>query len=129
LMVIKEKSNWLIALEQLNKMKSNFKGNIMYELSKEELIARIQELQIERDEILSLYLTASRLLTDTNNYIATLWSDKADLQEEIIVLKESKKINFSVQEEFANIKAELRELDEKKKGENNTMENQNDKNL
>ena len=101
----------------------------MYELSKEELIARIQELQIERDEILSLYLTASRLLTDTNNYIATLWSDKADLQEEIIVLKESKKINFNVQEEFANIKAELRELDEKKKGENNTMENQNDKNL
>ncbi|MCT7627456.1 hypothetical protein N5U97_02235 [Aliarcobacter butzleri] len=102
----------------------------MYELSKEEeLIARIQELQIERDEILSLYLTTSRLLTDTNNYIATLWSDKADLQEEIIVLKESKKINFNVQEEFANIKAELRELDEKKKGENNTMENQNDKNL
>lgn len=101
----------------------------MYELNKEELIARIQELQIERDELLSLYLTASSLLTDTNNYIATLWSDKADLQEEIIVLKESKKINFSVQEEFANIKAELRELDEKKKGENNTMENQNDKNL
>ena len=101
----------------------------MYELSKEELIARIQELQIERDEILSLYLTTSSLLTDTNNYIATLWSDKADLQEEIIVLKESKKINFNVQEEFANIKAELRELDEKKKGENNTMENQNDKNL
>ncbi|MDN5082230.1 hypothetical protein [Aliarcobacter butzleri] len=101
----------------------------MYELSKEELSARIQELQIERDEILSLYLTTSSLLTDTNNYIATLWSDKADLQEEIIVLKESKKINFSVQEEFANIKAELRELDEKKKGENNTMENQNDKNL
>ena len=101
----------------------------MYELSKEELTARIQELQIERDEILSLYLTASRLLTDTNNYIATLWSDKADLQEEIIVLKESKKINFNVQEEFANIKAELRELEEKKKGEINTMENQNDKNL
>ncbi|WP_323595487.1 hypothetical protein [Aliarcobacter butzleri] len=101
----------------------------MYESSKEELIARIQELQIERDEILSLYLTTSSLLTDTNNYIATLWSDKADLQEEIIVLKESKKINFNVQEEFANIKAELRQLDEKKKGENNTMENQNDKNL
>lgn len=101
----------------------------MYELSKKELSARIQELQIERDEILSLYLTTSSLLTETNNYIATLWSDKADLQEEIIVLKESKKINFSVQEEFANIKAELRELDEKKKGENNTMENQNDKNL
>ncbi|MBF7070593.1 hypothetical protein [Aliarcobacter butzleri] len=101
----------------------------MYELSKKELTARIQELQIERDELLSLYLTTSSLLTDTNNYIATLWSDKADLQEEIIVLKESKKINFNVQEEFANIKAELRELDEKKKGENNTMENQNDKNL
>ena len=95
----------------------------MYELSKEEeLIARIQELQIERDEILSLYLTTSRLLTDTNNYIATLWSDKADLQEEIIVLKESKKINFNVQEEFANIKAELRELDEKKKGESSDDE-------
>lgn len=93
------------------------------ELSKEELIARIQELQIERDELLSLYLTTSRLLTDTNNYIATLWSDKADLQEEIIVLKESKKINFNVQEEFANIKAELRELDEEKKTKSSDEEN------
>lgn len=96
----------------------------MYELSKEKLIEKIQELENERTELLSLYLTASSLLRDTNNYIATLWTDKADLQEELIVLKESKKINFNVQEEFANIKAELRELDEKKKG-----ENQNDKNL
>ncbi len=101
----------------------------MYELSKKELIEKIEELESERNELLSLYLTASSLLRDSNNYIASLWSDKVDLKEEIIVLKESKKINFSVQEEFANIKAELRELDEKKKGEINTMENQNDKNL
>ncbi|MBF7065435.1 hypothetical protein ACN2C0_10295 [Aliarcobacter butzleri] len=86
----------------------------MYELSKEKLIEKIQELENERTELLSLYLTASSLLRDTNNYIATLWTDKADLQEELIVLKESKKINFNVQEEFANIKAELRELEEKK---------------
>ncbi|MEV9594026.1 hypothetical protein AB0W31_06365 [Aliarcobacter butzleri] len=86
----------------------------MYELSKEKLIEKIQELENERTELLSLYLTASSLLRDTNNYIATLWTDKADLQEELIVLKESKRINFNVQEEFANIKAELRELEEKK---------------
>ncbi|MEV9643002.1 hypothetical protein [Aliarcobacter butzleri] len=86
----------------------------MYESSKKELIEKIQELENERTELLSLYLTASSLLRDTNNYIATLWTDKADLQEELIVLKESKKINFNVQEEFANIKAELRELEEKK---------------
>lgn len=86
----------------------------MYELSKKELIEKIQEIENERTELLSLYLTASSLLRDTNNYIATLWTDKADLQEELIVLKESKKINFNVQEEFANIKAELRELEEKK---------------
>ncbi|MFW0695494.1 hypothetical protein ACN09X_03775 [Aliarcobacter butzleri] len=96
----------------------------MYELSKKQLIEKIQEVQSERDELLSLYLTASSLLRDTNNYIATLWGDKAELQEELIVLKESKKINFNVQEEFANIKAELRELEEKKKG-----EIKNDKNL
>lgn len=101
----------------------------MYQSSKKELLEKIQELETERTELLSLYLTASSLLRETNKYIATLWTDKADLQEEIIVLKESKKINFNVQEEFANIKAELRELDEKKKGEINTMENQNDKNL
>ncbi|MCG3699924.1 hypothetical protein L5F42_08765 [Aliarcobacter butzleri] len=86
----------------------------MYELSKKKLIEKIQELENERTELLSLYLTTSCLLRDTNNYIATLWTDKADLQEELIVLKESKKINFNVQEEFANIKAELRELEEKK---------------
>lgn len=99
------------------------------ELSRDELIEKIEELENERTELLSLYLTASGLLRETNHYIATLWTDKADLQEELIVLKQSKKINFNVQEEFANIKAELRELEEKKKGEINTMENQNDKNL
>ncbi|MCG3669108.1 hypothetical protein L5F33_02435 [Aliarcobacter butzleri] len=86
----------------------------MYELSKEKLNEKIEELENERNELISLYLTASSLLRDTNNYIATLWTDKAELQEELIVLKESKKINFNVQEEFANIKAELRELEEKK---------------
>ncbi|MFY4857625.1 hypothetical protein ACOTVL_04110 [Aliarcobacter butzleri] len=96
----------------------------MYELSKKQLIEKIQEVQSERDELLSLYLTASSLLRDTNNYIATLWGDKAELQEELIVLKESKKINFNVKAEFETIKAELRELDEKKKG-----EIKNDKNL
>ncbi|WP_419142074.1 hypothetical protein [Aliarcobacter butzleri] len=114
-MVIKEKSKWLIALEQLNKMKSNFKGNTMiYQSSKKELLEKIQELEDERTELLSLYLTASSLFRETNNYIATLWEDNANLKEELIVLKQSKKINFNVQEEFANIKAELRELEEKK---------------
>lgn len=83
-------------------------------LSRDELIEKIEEIESERNELLSLYLTASSLLRDTNNYIATLWTDKADLQEELIVLKQSKKINFNVQEEFANIKAELRELEDKK---------------
>lgn len=87
-------------------------------------MARIQELEDEKAELLSLYLTASSLFRETNNYIATLWDDNANLKEELIVLKQSKKINFNVQEEFANIKAELRELEEKKKG-----EIKNDKNL
>ncbi|PZP13279.1 MAG: hypothetical protein DI602_06670 [Aliarcobacter butzleri] len=91
----------------------------MYQkLSRDELIEKIEEIESERNELLSLYLTASSLIREANNYIATLWGDNADLKEELIVLKESKKINFNVQEEFANIKAELRELDEKKKGEN-----------
>lgn len=102
----------------------------MYQkLSRDELIEKIEEIENERTELLSLYLTASNLIREANNYIATLWTDKAELQEEIIILKESKKIKFNVHEEFANIKAELREFDEKKKGEINTMENQNDKNL
>lgn len=96
----------------------------MYQSSKKELLEKIQELETERTELLSLYLTASSLLRETNKYIATLWGDKADLQEELIVLKESKKINFNVKAEFETIKAELRELDEKKKG-----EIKNDKNL
>ncbi|RZV18253.1 hypothetical protein [Aliarcobacter butzleri] len=101
----------------------------MYQSSKKELIEKIQELEDEKAELLSLYLTASSLFRETNNYIATLWDDKAKLQEELIFLKENKKINFNVKAEFETIKAELRELDEKKKGEINTMENQNDKNL
>ncbi|MCG3660098.1 hypothetical protein [Aliarcobacter butzleri] len=96
----------------------------MNQSSKKELMARIQELEDEKAELLSLYLTASSLFRETNNYIATLWDDNANLKEELIVLKQSKKINFNVQEEFANIKAELRELEEKKKG-----EIKNDKNL
>ncbi|MFW0693383.1 hypothetical protein ACN091_03820 [Aliarcobacter butzleri] len=87
---------------------------MIYQSSKKELLEKIQELEDERTELLSLYLTASSLFRETNNYIATLWEDNANLKEELIVLKQSKKINFNVQEEFANIKAELRELEEKK---------------
>lgn len=90
----------------------------MYQkLSRDELIEKIEEIESERNELLSLYLTASSLIREANNYIATLWGYNADLKEELIVLKESKKINFNVKAEFETIKAELRELDEKKKGE------------
>ena len=90
----------------------------MYQISKKQLIEKILGLEKERNELLSLYLTANSLIKDSTSYITYLWSDKVDLEEEIIHLRESKKIKFNVAEEFKKIRTEVRELEEKENSTN-----------
>lgn len=87
----------------------------MYQkLSKEKLITKLLEVETERNNLVSLYLTADSLLKDSTAYITYLLSSRVELEEELINLKENIKIDFSVKEEFEKIRAELREVENQK---------------
>ena len=83
-------------------------------LSKEKLITKLLEVETERNNLVSLYLTADSLLKDSTAYITYLLSSRVELEEELINLKENIKIDFSVKEEFEKIRAELREVENQK---------------
>lgn len=78
--------------------------------NKEKLITKLLEVETERNNLVSLYLTADSLLKDSTAYITYLLSSRVELEEELINLKE----NFSVKEEFEKIRAELREVENQK---------------
>ncbi len=83
-------------------------------LSKDQLITKLLEVESERNNLVSLYLTADSLLKDSTAYITYLLSSRVELEEELINLKENIKIPFSVKEEFEKIRAELREMENQK---------------
>lgn len=90
----------------------------MYQkLSRKELIEKILLLEQERTSLTKLYLASDNLIKDATSYISDLWMTRLELEEENKNLK-NYIIPFDVKKEMANIKSELRALEEKEKGEN-----------
>lgn len=95
----------------------------MYQkLSRKELIEKILLLEQERTSLTKLYLASDNLIKDATSYISDLWMTRIELEEENKNLKNSIRIRFDVKKEMANIKSELRALEEKEKGENSNDE-------
>lgn len=91
----------------------------MYQkLSKDQVIKKLLETELERNNLIKLYLTADSLIRDSSAYIIELLTSKALLEDEISNLLSSDITPFNVKEEMEKIKAELRALEEKEKGEN-----------
>lgn len=91
----------------------------MYQKStRKELISRIMLLEHEKDTLIKLYLASDNLIKDSTAYISDLWMTRIELEEENKNLKNFIRIPFDVKKEMQNIKAEVRALEEKEKGEN-----------
>ena len=86
--------------------------------SKRELQEKILELEKEKTSLISLYLASDNLIKDSTAYITDLLTTRMELEEEIKNLKNHIKIPFNVKKEMQSIKAEVRALEEKEKGEN-----------
>ena len=90
----------------------------MNHLSKKQLIEKILLLEQERTSLIKLYLASDNLIKDATTYISDLWMTRMELEEENKNLKNYIKIPFDVKKEMQSIKAEVRALEENKKGEN-----------
>lgn len=91
----------------------------MYQkLTRKQLIEKILGLEQERTSLIKLYLASDNLIKDSTSYISDLWMTRMELEEENKNLKNYIKIPFDVKKEMQNIKAEVRALEEKEKGEN-----------
>ena len=91
----------------------------MYQKStRKQLIEKILLLEQERTSLIKLYLASDNLIKDSTSYISDLWMTRMELEEENKNLKNYIKIPFDVKKEMQNIKAEVRALEEKEKGEN-----------
>ncbi len=91
----------------------------MYQkLTRKQLIEKILLLEQERTSLIKLYLASDNLIKDSTSYISDLWMTRMELEEENKNLKNYIKIPFDVKKEMQNIKAEVRALEEKEKGEN-----------
>lgn len=89
----------------------------MYQkLSRKQLIEKILLLEQERTSLIKLYLASDNLIKDSTSYISDLWMTRMELEEENKNLKNYIKIPFDVKKEMQNIKAEVRALEEKEKG-------------
>ena len=89
----------------------------MYQkLSRDELTKKLLETELERNALIKLYLVTDELIRDLSSYVIEILTSKVQLEDEISDLTSDKP--FDVKEVCEKIKLEVRELEEKKKGEN-----------